>query len=355
MKKQIAPIIAIIILLSVRANSFCQNVIAVEHLGTSTFYQNLDSALNHAENGDMVYLPPATFSIGSTLITKGVHLVGAGCNFDSSAATGVTMFVGNLHICTGSDNGSLEGIYVNGGLTFGYSGTVDGTVNNYSIRRCVLQNGLCLRYNCGSTAPVTNILITENIIKGAVSLGSAQQVEVSKNIIEHQVSEVNGNTLITNNVFLFACGPEFNFQNINAASIQNNIFAAVYCNVIASYQLQSGGSGNLYQNNIFIGPAALIPGGNISSNNFFDVSHDSIYVYQTGQLYDITHNYHLRPTCIGKNAGTDGTDIGIYGTASPKKEGEVPYNPHIQYKAIPASTNSQGNLNINIKVKAQDN
>ncbi len=52
---------------------------------------------------------------------------------------------------------------------------------------------------------------------------------------------------------------------------------------------------------------------------------------------------------------SDGTDIGIYGSSQPYKEGAVPFNPHIYFKNIGGTTTPNGLLNINIKVKAQDN
>ena len=65
-------------------------------------------------------------------------------------------------------------------------------------------------------------------------------------------------------------------------------------------------------------------------------------------------NFHLRPGCLGKNAGTDGTDLGIYGGSFPWKNGSLPPNPHIQTKNISSATDPIGNLNVNIKVKAQE-
>jgi len=52
--------------------------------------------------------------------------------------------------------------------------------------------------------------------------------------------------------------------------------------------------------------------------------------------------------------GTDATECGIYGGIFPYKEGAVPYNPHIQQKSISSVTDINGNINVNIKVVAQD-
>ena len=67
-------------------------------------------------------------------------------------------------------------------------------------------------------------------------------------------------------------------------------------------------------------------------------------------------NFNLPSNSPYKNAGADGTDIGIYGGAFPWKEGSVPFNPHYQtIKIDPKTDPATGNLKVEIKVKAQDN
>lgn len=329
-----------------------QSLIAVEHQGTSSFYQNLDTAMYYAADGDIVYLPAASYNLSGTFrINHGVHIVGAGCNIDSSAATGITFFNGNLIIVSGADTGSIEGVYLNGNIVFG-TGLGDQTVNMFSIKRCNFYD-IFLSYNGGAVTASSNLLITENIIRNQIYGGYAQQVLVSKNIINSTVSFFNGNVLFENNVFLYPGCSNYQFAgNVSSITAKNNVFYSGYCNYYEAYQLTTTNAGNTFLNNLFPGNCGIQP-GNISSGNIF-TGGDSIFVYQTGNAWDPLHDYHLQLTCPGKNAGTDGTDIGLYGTASPKKEGEIPYNPHIQSKAIQSSTNAQGEIEVNIKVQAQD-
>ena len=72
-------------------------------------------------------------------------------------------------------------------------------------------------------------------------------------------------------------------------------------------------------------------------------------------LHVFHNNYRLKSTSLGHNAGTDGTDIGIYGGVFPWKDGSMPSNPHIISKTIPGTTDASGNLNVNIKVEAEKN
>jgi hypothetical protein len=77
-------------------------------------------------------------------------------------------------------------------------------------------------------------------------------------------------------------------------------------------------------------------------------------VNQSGGYYNYSNNYHLKNGCIGLNAGTDGHDVGVYGGIFPWKDGSVPHNPHVIFKNISGYTDPNGNLQLNIKVKAQE-
>jgi hypothetical protein len=350
--KKIKSIVLLIIssLMYLSVNS--QNVIALEHQGVSAFYQSLDSALAHSVNGDNIVLPGASYNIGAMNIDKGVHIIGAGCNFDSTLATNATVFLGTLRINSGSDKGSLEGIYINGDLYFG-TNAGNQEIHNYSVRRCYMNN-LYLSFDGVSQTASSNLFISENIIKGNISGGNAQNVEVSKCIIDNTINNFNGNAVFSNNVLLRnACG-DYVLNGVNAVTFQNNISLLTYCGYWGSFFLIGTGTGNSFINNSFICDNP-IPSGNINNGNIFKVHPDTLFINQSGNTYNIKHNYHLKPSCKGKNAGTDGTDAGIYGTVSPAKEGQIPFNPHLQTKSIPSSTNAEGNLNINIKVKAQEN
>jgi hypothetical protein len=70
--------------------------------------------------------------------------------------------------------------------------------------------------------------------------------------------------------------------------------------------------------------------------------------------FSYSDDYHLKSTSVGVNAGRDGTDIGIYGGAFPWKEGSLTFNPHYQRINISPTTDNNGNLNVNIKVEAQE-
>ena len=81
----------------------------------------------------------------------------------------------------------------------------------------------------------------------------------------------------------------------------------------------------------------------------------NIFVNEIDGNYQFSDDLHLAPGSGGIGGADDGTDIGIYGTASPYKPGNVPYNPHFRTAAIATSTNANGDLPVNIRVAAQPN
>jgi Pyruvate/2-oxoacid:ferredoxin oxidoreductase delta subunit len=159
-----------------------------------------------------------------------------------------------------------------------------------------------------------------------------------------------------------------NLINIgNNCIIRNNIFHSGYYSNPNNYTV-SDLYNSIIENNIFINAPTVLTIYNgincIIRNNMY--SENTIwYIYCPGctilnnlisyNIYDIFYNgFHLNPLSPGINAGTDGTDIGIYGGLYSWKDGSIPFNPHIQQKTISGTTDNNGNLNVNIKVEAQD-
>ncbi|HNW71202.1 MAG TPA: hypothetical protein PKI01_12410, partial [Bacteroidales bacterium] len=69
----------------------------------------------------------------------------------------------------------------------------------------------------------------------------------------------------------------------------------------------------------------------------------------------IGDNFHLQPGCLGIAAGTDGTDLGIYGGSTPWKENSIPASPNVYIKSVDTRNNPNGQIDVMYKVKAQSN
>jgi hypothetical protein len=339
MKKIFLFVVVSLFFLTIGAYS--QNLIAVQNGGNPTFFSNLDSAIVHSQNGDTIYIPGGNFSI-NVPVEKKVHIVGVGHFPDSTLACGQTRVSGNLMLMNNASDGSLTGVYLLG--TINTSGAI--AISNYLVQRCRI-GGLGLYYTS------SNWLFIENVISGFVQNTGYYPVAncfLYNNIIEATtcLSCIGfTNSSFKNNVFLSRLGAwEVYPIKASYSVFENNIFLEDYhpCAAINHSAL----SNNLFVYFDFFGCSECWFSNNIEVQLFWN-----IFINQSGNSFSYNHDYHLQPTCPGKNAGKDGTDIGIYGGAFPWKGGSVPINPHVQFQSV-SGVDPTGNIHVVVKVAAQD-
>jgi len=283
-------------------------------------------------------------------ITKQLHLIGAGHHPDSSLATNPTYINSYIELREGSDGSSFTGICFPGtsaGISFG-NGTF--CAKNIAVRRCYIYSlrfSVSYSWSCGS---IDNVLIENIFLSNLYAIGGHHN-QISNNILFMLDGFGNYNN-IRNNIFLSTSGNVIaQGPDISNSWFENNIFLAS-TNVFSYHSTTF--KNNVFNNNLFVQNISFpVNSSTIGSNNIVNQPQSSIFVNQSGNAFNYAHDYHLQPTCPGKNAGRDGTDIGIYGGVSPWKDGSIPFNPHFQSITVAPTTDSTGNLNVNIKVEAQ--
>lgn len=315
---------------------------------TSNVYYTIDSVFLTANNGDTINLPGGSYMIGNLVIDKRLTIIGAGHYPDSTSATFATTLNGSIYFVNGSNNSSVSGISLNGSIYVGNSPT-NQTVQGLNIyRNSVVSIQLGHYYYSAGTASYINI--KENVIRGEVRGCQAQFVNIEQNLINGHISFFNGNLLVRNNTFLGGSGcPAYMLADVNNSTLENNIF--MNSGACANSTI-SGCNSNIFTNNVFNGNFIFPYGTNIGTGNQANVSFTGFFVNETDFTFDYTNNYHLQNPL--SYLGTDGTQVGVYGTATPYKESAVPVNPHIRSKSIAPQTNSNGDLNINISVGSQN-
>lgn len=318
-----------------------QNLIAVQNGGVPSFYTTMDAAITNSVDGDTIYIPGGVFSI-SVDINKRIHIFGVGHNSDSSFATNISVLTGNITLSKNASGGSLSGVKcTNIELSPGY---VD-TITNYSVSRCNLNMVNYYGFYLGNKyGMLNNCVFIENVIRDKFYTQNSQNNLISNNIISGPFIYFGTNNTIRNNIFL---------QSVNAGIIASNIIIENNIFLSSSYTLNNIGN-SILNNNLLVENTNPPFGTNLSSNNVINQAQSSIFINQTGNTFDYSHDYHLQQSSPGKNAGRDGTDIGIYGGAYPWKGGSIPINPHFQTINIAPKTDASGNLNVIIKVAAQD-
>jgi hypothetical protein len=335
-----------------------QNYFTLDHNGTPALYQQLDSAIYYAVDGDHIYLPPGAYNIGTITINKEIRMFGVGYDPDSTTATGITLLIGNMKLVTGADSSFLTGFELTGYLQFGNS------QNDQKLYNVTLSRLKCASMKLGHTNSATyyshNIYISE-CITGDIEVFYVQNLLIELSIITGIVSQLENNVIFRNNIFTYNAPPTScadngplggsSGDNVKGALFENNIFFDTapitpkngFCNIVSTVNCT-------YNNNMFTVPYAFPVGSNnIGTNNVTD-SIAGVMVNPCS-TYSNACDFHLIPNSVCANAGTDGTDIGIYGTLQPFKEGAIPINPHIRSKSITTQDNT---IYLNINVSAQD-
>lgn len=341
MKKSILLLSILSIVCFISANA--QNPITtLQHNGaTQVFYGqgSFVDALTASVNGDTLNLSAGYFAAPAS-IAKGVNIIGSGYFPDSANVATRTFIMGGFSINAGADSLKLEGLFINGDIN--YASAI--SINYVKVIRCLFINAI---FNSNSaTASKNNCSFEECYIFGLINFSYyGDNLLVKHCIVSTSIVYINGNALIDGNIFLKSDSPYYcSIGTVKSSQINNNIFIG------SSNQPLSVCTGNNISNNIFCLNSVNFT-YNIYNNNYTGISQASIFVNQTGNTIDYTHNYHLQnPTLY---IGTDGTQIGLYGGDGFKEKG-APSNPQITSKNIGTKTDVNGNLQISISAKAQD-
>ena len=331
-------------------------IIAVQNGGAPTIFNNFTSAYSAAIAGDTIYLSGGTFTASSPFIlAKRVHIIGVGYRPDSTITTNYTYLSFDINYVTGADNGSMTGCHLNGALNVGSSSS-NYTVNNITISRCNLNNVNMQYYTSNSSA---NWVFHENIIRGYFyGTSNAAGISIVKNIFANNSANIgNGISYINvgeiyNNVFLYSGSSYYLLYNLTNCNIRNNVFMNPNQSLITSNV-----SYCTFLNNLWV-TAAPTPSNNntFTAGNIYSQSASAIFTTFSTDNNALNDNYQLLTGSAGKNAGYDGTDIGLFGTTVPFKVGGLPKTPHIIQQILFYSVNNQtGKLPVQVTVNAQDN
>jgi len=332
----IAVVIATSAILSTTV-SHAQGKITLQHDGQFTYYHtdSLQAVFNAAQNGDLVLLPGGTFT-GPFTLDRGISLIGVGCDPDSTTATTASAITGFLYLGESADNSYISGI----NFTSYISGVSSARVDNVIIHRCIIRTSIS-SFNANSS----NWLITESIV-GFIS--SMKSCHISNCIIDSRI-ESHNNLTVEYCIFLDnTINSNRNINNCTNCSVQGCVFTNI-TGQVSGYSSQW----THIANNVFV---STTPGTYVTNvQNILGSNQANLFVDYSGVTYwNAGFDFHLAPGSPAIGAGPGGTNCGIYGGATPWKEGSVPITPHIQQQVIGTTTNATGGLPVQIKVAAQD-
>jgi len=311
---------------------YAQDPVALlEHSDSTRAYYGQGAfvaAYKASANGDKIYLSAGSFTSPDT-IARGLKIYGAGHFFIEGKQT---ILLAGLYLKKGADSLRLEGMDIRGYIKF------DGSnpINYIKIIRC--RTSSIFFHSTSASAGKNYCSIEECFVDGGIYFNNyGNNLWVRNSLIASGLDDISSNALIEGNIFLkTGSSSSYTIENVNYSTIQNNVF-------LGSYYFKNC-TGNIINKNIFT--------KNSNFNGNFYVAQTYIFVNQTGNAINYSHNYHLKDPAT--YTGTDGTQVGLYGGLGFKENG-VPSTPAITSKTIATKTDSNGNLQVKITVKAQDN
>lgn len=328
--------------------------ITLRHLGTSNYYTTVDSAYYFAQNGDTMIFPGGDFVLPTTAngweIDKSLHLMGAGWRSDSSGTTGATRLVGLVTLKDNADNGSIEGVYITKNLYFAQP------VTGFLVNRCLITQKIVIQ----SSLAENNIFRESYIVADAYpwdcfSAGNAQNNKFYNCAMQGSLSNLKA-------------GNEFQNCVLRVHDIPNSEFTS-FTNCIFTFS-QSGGYASNYltfTNCLFSNGTAGFGSLSIVSGCLTSINPETIFENAPYNNVSIqANNYHLKPNNPGGpgvpaftnpaiGAGINGVDCGIFDGIFPLKENAHPSHPRIKFLRVAPATDANGNLNIQVKVEAENN
>lgn len=291
----------LMVLLMVPTAIFSQSVITVDNSqGSSAQYSDLQTAINSASSGDIIYVHASENSYGDIIIDKSITLIGYShsdvqkqsildkCTLnDNSSNTKITGFrftdaflvvnptniVSNLIV----ENNFFEWV-----IDFG-SGSSSNIVDDVIVRGNIFTRGL------GNWSKYTNTIISNNVFTGINDL----------DVLYHQSVTVENNVFIGGS-YITNQDPDTGTLNVN-----DNIF--VYHRNI---NVDFNSTGVLFQNCLTYNDestvTALSGTGNINDT-------DPQFVNVTDDIFDSSFDFNLQMGSPAENSGTLGDDIGLFG------------------------------------------
>lgn len=310
-------------------------------------YTSAQAAIDASAAGDTVYVHGSKTSYGDVTLRKRIVLIGAGHTLND------TQFNMKSEFRTISLNQSTSITLATGSVIKGFRfSQINGTggsmnVDNITIERCD-----------GSSIQVSgNGWLIRNNISTSIYINNFSNVIVNNNLLYYLDRSDKPSVLISNNIILSKYEPSVSYANIT-----NNIFMRPE----SSFGQKTDNKQNTFNKNIFVydDPLKFInlvfPGHSSSGSlNTADAQFATGINPNPDPNYSSTvtnNDWHLLSTSVGKNYGTDGTDVGIYGGSDPMPNMSGTTNipqmisVDIQNSVIPQN----GTLNVEIKARSQN-
>jgi hypothetical protein len=314
-------------------------------VGGAAQFTTVQSAIDAAQPNDTILVQGSTINYPDINITKALTIIGPGHH--PTAIGSFAAVVGNCTVTPLSSGTRLVGLDV-------YSINLGGgdAVDNFVVRNCIIRNNMAFQNS------TTNCVFEGNFIYAGIVMYDFQGMEMifRNNVFFHnstgpRIVSINSPIIFDHNTFLGnSTGRIFNL--VNQAIISNNIF--YNCDLSNTGSFSSSYNGCVITNNATFLCAGTLPGAtNSGSGNLNGV--DPLFVNYPGIPSDFSWLYDIRLQTGSSllSAGSDGTQIGVYGGTYPfRLSGEPIGMPSMNTLSIDnVAVPLNGTLNVNFSAE----
>ncbi len=291
--------------------------------------------------GDTILVQGSPINYNNFTLTKSLVVIGPGHN-NIDKQNPQKAYMDYVMFSTGSNGSKVYGLDVD----YIYAG--NDNVDNIEVAlSSIYQFNINAKHNCNFWTFDGNVFdgTVQNVQISNYNFGDAVfKNNIFNGWIENMVGTFIGYNYFLNNIFLG--NTAHTFRTVQNTYANNNIFYRGGC--------QPSGPQPSYNNNISFNCA----GGNTFPNGTNIQGVDPLFVGSlgVGAFFNYATDYHLQATSTVLTAGTDGTQLGVYGGTGDYSQYGVPRNPYIKTFTLtgPTSINAGDNLQINLKAKVRN-
>jgi len=286
---------------------FSQTVYTVDNRDQSgAQFTDLQAAIDAASSGDIIQVHPSANSYGSITIDKTLTLMGLGHN--PAVTNGETAEIQTITFINNSAGSELKGLSIYS-IKCGTSVTSPNQTNMHIINNHISSNVIG-----SSTDNLSNGWVVEGNYFSSTGTNINPQNgtndwQIKNNFLRGSITNLNNTSIVTNNIFLTTSTTETFFSYCSNPLVNNNIFLST--NTLTEIGTYS--SSITFVSNItysYYG-ATITP---LSGSNNLDNTNPLFENVPTTSVPDFyNNNFNLASGSPGINAGSDGTDIGLYG------------------------------------------
>ena len=320
--KKLFLLLFLIAFYSTRADVYIVNN-QMEEDTEKKIYTTLLTAHDAASSGDTIYVEGSSKRYyENVVISKKLYIIGPGYFPGENLSIQVNSYAAefsSIKISEGGTGTKLEGIstYNNidlhaNNVTITHCKTgidIEKDISNLSVTKCYLSSLY------GGSAIIDNLVMSNCILKGSLSLQDGSSGILINNIILYHVYFRTGFT-VKNNIVTTS---DVNIPNLPDSEISYNLSTS------DKFGTANGNQANIDENNLFIG----------SDQSSTD-----------GQ-------YQLKENSPAKGAGENGVDMGAFGGPDPYVLSGVPQSIPVIYELnVSGYSNDENKLPVNLKAKS---